>query len=336
MGRMKNYSIWVTTDCNLRCTYCYEGQNKKQTYIDRNVADKIIDFIVDQEKSDTEELSIDFHGGEPFLNFRILEYFVDNLNSRLNKKIYYGLTTNAIIMNEDIIKFLEEKIDDITVSLDGTSKTHNTTRCFLNGEGSYDIAMNNSLKILKISNNLRVRMTITAKTVQSLSEDVLHLLNKGFKCIVPIVDLFGKDWTDEKLDVLKDEIEKIKNIELPKDCCVSLLEPIHINCIHQCYGGINEASIYSDGKIYPCIMTAGKKEFEIGDIYHGIDINKRNALLQHNKEQYYECVNCDLQNGCDGKRCKMINKIITGSFIVPPALTCELQHITYLENGLDV
>lgn len=331
---MKEYSIWVTTDCNLACSYCYEGHDKKKLYIDHNLADRIIDFIASEESYNKEEIAIDFHGGEPFLNIAIMKYFVQELAYVLNNKIHFGATTNATILNDDILEFIRTELEDVTVSLDGTKNTHDSCRCFSNGMGSYNMAINNSMVINENTKNLRVRMTVTSDYVHTLARDIMHLVDNGFKCIVPAIDLFDSGWDDIKLKVLRGEIRNLKSLLNDNEVSLSLLEPIHINNDHKCYGGINEISIYADGTIYPCMMSGGVKGFEIGNVNSGIDINKRDRILGYNNKQYCECLECDIQDSCEGKRCKIINKLLTGSFIKPSALTCELHHISCIENGV--
>jgi len=78
------YTIWTTGACNLKCKYCYEGLDKPSLYMTSSVAEETLKFIIYDSKKD-DELLINFHGGEPFLNFKIIQYFVTQL-----KEYYMG------------------------------------------------------------------------------------------------------------------------------------------------------------------------------------------------------------------------------------------------------
>ena len=127
VNKMK-YSIWVTTDCNLRCLYCYEGQEKQHLSISRQVSDDILRFMQrDLIEDNNKELLIDFHGGEPFLNIQEIKYLVRKILEKFGqaRKVQFATTTNATIMEEDILDFIVQYIPDVSVSLDGTERTHN-------------------------------------------------------------------------------------------------------------------------------------------------------------------------------------------------------------------
>ena len=200
-GIEMNYAIWVTTTCNLKCKYCYEGAEKPTIRLNREMADRILEYIFNnmKDKSDR-ELDIDFHGGEPLLEFDTIKYLVYRINEKYEKEknIHFGMTTNATILNDEILEFLIRYVGDLTVSLDGTENIHGFYRPFKNGRSSYDVAMSNSKKILKYRPQLRVRMTVTSEGVSSLAENVIHLISNGFQVIVPGIDYFDSKWDDKK------------------------------------------------------------------------------------------------------------------------------------------
>lgn len=122
------YMIWLTTACNLKCKYCYEGTAKVNCYLSKDYAAKIVDYIV-QDCDKTKNLQISFHGGEPFLNYKIMEFISLELENQLHSvvnDISYQVTTNATILNEEIIEFLKDHKIEVTCSLDGTKETHDS------------------------------------------------------------------------------------------------------------------------------------------------------------------------------------------------------------------
>lgn len=332
-----NYAIWVTAACNLQCKYCYEGSNKPHISLNRKKIDDILDYIrTDLKYNQDKELQIDFHGGEPFLEFGSIRYFVEKVMSEYakEKNILFGTTTNATILNKDILDFIVQYIPELTVSLDGTREVHDYMRPFKNGEGSYDIALKNSLCILERLPNIRVRVTVTSKCVDSLAEGVKNLIGYGFKTIVPAIDLYDKGWNDERLEILACQICEIKQfLKTRSDVVISLCDPVYIRKRSICRGGRDNKNIYPDGSIYPCMMAGGQVEFNVGSIYEGINQRKLENILGYGEQIYTECIGCALKNACNGNRCKIINRMITGDYLMPSEVECEVNHILYKLNG---
>ena len=124
------YTIWLTEACNLRCKYCYEGIEKKHIHMTKETAQQTITYIlndISNMKKTEHELLINFHGGEPFLNFETMEYFVNQISesSLVTIPAVFTVTTNGTIFNEEIIDFILHNKLEPTFSIDGTAKTHN-------------------------------------------------------------------------------------------------------------------------------------------------------------------------------------------------------------------
>lgn len=329
------YMIWLTTACNLRCKYCYEGTEKVESYLSEKDAAKIIDYIT-RDCDQTKNLQISFHGGEPFLNYKIMKFISIELEKRLRHiagNITYQVTTNATILNKEIIDFLREREIEVTCSLDGTKETHDSIRVFEGNKGSYDIAMKNSLQLLELFPDLRVRMTVRSTGVENLSRDIIHLVEKGFKLIVPVLDFYDKNWNEEKFEIIKEEIRRVKAYVGNRKVTISLLEPLGIKKKSPCQGGIQTKNIYPNGDIYPCTLAAGDEEFLIGNIEQGINSKKLDEILSNSKRENKECSGCTFYNFCNSTRCKIINKLITGDYNSPNSLECNMNHLLYEENG---
>lgn len=165
----------------------------------RNIVDKSIDQIFSYSKYiDKDSFMVLLHGGEPFLAFDIIKYIVARLKKECMDrgiKISFATTTNATILNDEMINFIIQEIPNITVSLDGTKETHDKMRPFKNGNGSHKIALENSLKLLKHLPNIRLRTTFDSTSIGSLYQDIKFLIDNGFKYIVPAPNLFDKDWS---------------------------------------------------------------------------------------------------------------------------------------------
>lgn len=166
---MYAFAIWVTTKCNMRCSYCYEGNDKDSHFMDKKTADETIKFVIEKiNKSDM--TIIDFHGGEPLLNFPAIKYIVDKLhNEYRDYKFSFGITTNGTICTPEILEFLSHNFGySLTVSLDGTKKAHEANRKLSNGRGTYYEALRTAMALLtdKQRCDVRIRMTVVPNNIR--------------------------------------------------------------------------------------------------------------------------------------------------------------------------
>lgn len=337
-----NYTIWVSEACNLKCKYCYEGPDKRNSLMDKNRAEDVLTYIKNDYSSKKEifknKLNITFHGGEPFLNTEIIKYIISEMNKfkeKENLDLSYSVTTNCTILNKEILSLMKDEITDVSISIDGRKETQDVMRPFSNGKGSFDVVINNARNILKDVSNIRVRMTFNSKSVYSLAEDVIFLLKEGFEMIVPAADLFDKNWSEKEVQALEEQIKIIKEyIKDDKNTLISLCDPIDYCDKGSCTGGIASQVIYTDGVIYPCLMSGGVNEFSIGDIYQGVNKDKLTQILEYNNVENTSCEGCMMAKACDATRCKIINKLTTGDYNMPPVMECEIMNILYHLNGV--
>lgn len=331
-------TFWVTANCNLNCKYCYEGDNKLNKTMSREVVDRAIDFTLEHFEEEN-ELIVPIHGGEPFLEFEKMKYIVSEFKRKVAKKgksVIFLTTTNATMINDEIIDFIVKEIPDVTISIDGTKDTHDKMRPFKGGKGSHDIVLKNSIKLLKQLPNMRVRMTFDSDSVDSLYNDVRYVIDLGFKFIVPAPNLFDKNWRNDHVAILENQIRLIKEYIRDRDnVFVSLTDKEDYKVKGPCNGGISSFHIYPDGNLYPCMLTGGNKEFHIGDIFNGIDTVKRDAILSHSENLNPDCDGCKLYSHCSGPRCKIINKLVTGNYYLAPAMHCVLENLQYKINLLE-
>lgn len=332
-------TFWVTSDCNLSCKYCYEGEEKKKLYMSKEVVDKSIDYIFNNfNYIDKENFVVQIHGGEPFMAFDSIKYLVSSLKKECkirNINVSFATTTNATILNDEMINFIKKEIEYITVSIDGTKETHDKMRPFKNGNGSHGLALKNSMKLVESGKDVRVRTTFDSNNVYDLYKDIKFLIDNGFRCIVPAPNLFDKSWKQEDVNLLEEQMIKIKKyLEDKKDVLVSLVDKNTYGFKGPCSGGETSLHIYPDGGLYPCIMVAGNNEFCIGDIYVGIDQEKKNNFLSYSNKINIECEGCALYSFCSATRCKIINKLITNSYCSPSPVECAIENVRYKVNLL--
>lgn len=209
---MYAFAIWVITDCNMKCSYCYEGNEKENSLLTAGMADKIISFITEKIGESTDTIIIEFHGGEPLLNFPIIKYIVEKLEKEYPQyKFIYGITTNGTICTPEIIKFLTSYCTySLTVSLDGMESAHNSNRILKNGEPTYSLALKTAKMLQEIRSDVRIRMTVVPDTLKELADGIIQFVNMGFKIIVPVLDYFNQNWTKEDIDLLAQVLRSVK------------------------------------------------------------------------------------------------------------------------------
>ncbi|CEN23627.1 radical SAM/SPASM domain-containing protein [Paraclostridium sordellii] len=329
-------TLWVTTNCNLNCKYCYEGDDKLNKVMSKETIERAIKFTLDNSKD--KELTIPIHGGEPFLEFDRVKYIVKRFKEEANKQgksVKFVTTTNATKLNNEITEFIVNEIPDVTVSIDGTKCTHDKMRPFKNGVGSHDIVLKNSLELLSHLPYIRVRMTFDSDSISNLYEDVKYLIDLGFKCIVPAPNLYDKNWEEVHVNTFENQIIKIKEyLSNFEDVLVSIADKNDYKIKGQCSGGRNGFHIYPDGNLYPCILAGGVEEFNIGNIYDGINEEDVDRILDYSSKENPECKGCTLYKCCDGPRCKIINKLVTNDYLVAPAIHCAFENILYKVNPI--
>ncbi|PXV93385.1 uncharacterized protein C8E03_102153 [Lachnotalea glycerini] len=330
-----NITFWTTMDCNLNCKYCYNraSNNIKKEYMTADVIYQGIKLITALPQFNTDEqIYINFHGGEPLMNCDAIELIMDIIEKCIPRtSITYGLTTNGTLSSDKQLKILN-KIDNISVSIDGNEKNHNRYRIYTNGCGSFDKVIETAKKLHKIK-TIRVRTTITPKTLSSMSDIVCFLIEEGFKEIVPVLDMFDKRWKDEDENLIFLEFRKIKEYLENKNCddvSVGWVSKSPITKKGVCDGGVTSFHILPSGDIYPCSLVAGEKRWLIGKTSEGLYQEKIQMVQDLNKKNTDSCVGCNFYDFCPSSRCKLINEKITGDFYKASAITC-LQSRVMLE-----
>ncbi len=330
------FNIWVTTACNMRCKYCYENSTdikKMNLFLDIKTAEKMVDFVIEymQKRDKKEYLIVNFHGGEPLLNFSIIKDIERMIRENFdNKRILFGITTNALLLeNNEIIKFLADNFEySLSISIDGTKKIHDFNRVDSNQKGTYDRVEMYLKQLLTMNAKVRARMTITPETIDCMEESIDHLYNLGLRTIVPVLDVFNQGWTQENFDSYTHQLVNLKNkYGEYKDVSIGPLKEIDNRQLNGECNPLDEAiNICSDGLIYPCTYSVGMEDFVIGSVFEGLYIKKIDKILAHNKEKNSVCSGCNNYKFCKGTRCKIINKILMGDYNTPSPVWCCIEN----------
>ncbi|MFO7635793.1 MAG: thioether cross-link-forming SCIFF peptide maturase [Clostridia bacterium] len=333
---MKALCLHVAHDCNLRCSYCFADKGKygdAREKMPLDVAQKAIDFLL--ENSSRKHVEVDFFGGEPLMNFEVVKKTVEYaLERQKDRQVHFTLTTNATILDDEILAFINRHMDNVVLSLDGRKETHDRMRRYQNGRGSYDRVLGNIRRILadRKKGSYFIRGTFTRENLD-FSEDIRHLADLGFREIsIEPVTGGAFAFNREELAVILKEYEEFAmeyarqeeyrfyhfNLDLYHGPCV-------YKRISSCGAGFEYAAVVPDGSLYACHQFAGMEAFRLGDVFNGIhntalmeEMRSANVL---NKE---ECKECWARFLCSGG-CHALAYFKNGDIKKPDQDHCTLQ-----------
>lgn len=331
MGEL-NLSIWITTICNFQCIYCYE-LNYKELVMSKTNAKQTVTFVIEyMGKMNIEYCNIHFHGGEPLLFSNIIWYFVKEFKRYTKYQFEYSITTNGTIYSDKIKKFIVREIHNISFSIDGPKYIFDLCRKSKNNKDYYDIIIANAKSLLKCRDDVRIRITVVPENVDYLFENIQYFMELGFKYITHAIDYCNKGWTDYSFDQYYKQILRLRSyIKEYKvhSLVIDGTKDIELRSRGKCQGGIYSLNIYPDGTIYPCTIIAGNNLYEIGDINTGINDNWLTQLDSINELCIEECQGCSLIESCFSNRCRLFNKVLTGSYQKPSGNVCAVQNIMF-------
>lgn len=327
MNRLKFINVWLTYECNYVCTYCYERDITTSSHMNEYTASKFVEFVKTYYDR-TAELCVNFHGGEPLLNYGVLKYIIEELK-KTNPNIIFGLTTNGSLLDEESIVFLSENCTyNLSISIDGLENSHHLNRKSKNGVNEYDKIMLNAIKLKHNSKSLRIRMTINKMTIDKIYENIKYLYDKGFDLIAPALDFTESKWSEDEYQLIKDQFEKVKIYE--KEICINdgiyWANPIFKE-LSKCHVGDSYFNIAPDGTFYPCTFVCGEKELRIGSLDIGFDQNKIKRINEISSRVVNDCVGCSAYNCCTTTRCKLMNYSLTKDYFAPCESVCTIMRV---------
>lgn len=317
--------LQITRDCNFDCRYCVFAGNGKYTRthearrMDFSVIKAAIDFV-SQNSSDSKTVYITFYGGEPFLEFESIKKATKYaLKTIQTKDVVFNATTNASLLTDEIIDYLETLPFDLLISLDGPEEIHNSNRRFRKtGEGTFELVMN-KIENLKsrhrsyfernVSFNAVVMQKSYLPRIEAFFKEEMQIPDKRVR--IQYADLTGVDYINRNNDFyqdlyVKDEIEttyteKISNfsdfLETFND--KSMLPPVwHHN--GPCIPGVQRLFVNYKGDFYPCEKAFETSPcMEIGNVFQGFDYSKIKELMNIGQLSKNECNLCWAKRYCD-------------------------------------
>lgn len=288
---VKAMCLHIAHDCNLACRYCFaeEGEyHGRRALMSFDVGKKALDFLI-RNSGSRRNLEVDFFGGEPLMNWQVVKELV--AYGREQEKLYdkhfrFTVTTNGVLLNDEIQEFINQEMDNVVLSLDGRREVNDVMRPFRNGKGSYDLIVPKFQKLADSRNQERyyVRGTFTRNNLD-FSKDILHFADLGFKqmSIEPVVG----DETDpyairrEDLPQIMEEYDKLAKIMIEREKQGKGFNFFHFMidleggpCISKrlsgCGSGTEYLSVTPWGDLYPCHQFVGQEEFLMGNVDEGI------------------------------------------------------------------
>lgn len=345
---IKALCLNVIHDCNLRCKYCFadEGEYKGcRKPMSAEVGKRAIDYVLEN-SGNIKNIEVDLFGGEPLMVFDTIKEIVDYAKEKdklYNKNIRFTMTTNATLLNDEIIDYIDKNMGNIILSIDGRKEVNDNVRIRVDGSGCYDRILPNIKKMVDRRNPSKqyyARGTFTRENTDFF-EDVMALANEGFSeiSIEPVVlpdshnlSIRSEDLPKiyEQYDMLyKEMLRRAENNDNP-------FKFYHFNidlnggpCVYKriagCGAGHEYVAITPDGDIYPCHQFVGNEEFLLGNINSGIK-NKNLSKDFKNAHIYNKpkCKECWARFYCSGG-CQANNFNFNGDIHVPYEIGCEMQ-----------
>lgn len=321
-GVLKAICLHVAHDCNLACKYCFAGKGEydgPKGLMSFETGKRALDFLV--EKSGTRKnLEVDFFGGEPLLNWEVCKKLVEygrSIEKEHGKNFRFTLTTNGVLVNDEVIDFCNREMGNVVLSLDGRKETHDRLRTTCNGKGSYDLIVDKFKKFANARNQADYYMRGTYTHYNTdFSKDIIHMADLGFKelSIEPVVsdptEPYALKENDlpilkEQYEILADEmLRRYRNgngftfyhymIDLNSGPCI-------VKRVSGCGVGTEYMAVTPSGELYPCHQFVGDEKFLLGDIWKGVT---NTAILDEfkgcNVYSHPECKDCFAKLYCSG------------------------------------
>ena len=321
-GVVKALCLHVAHTCNLNCSYCFASQGKyhgDRALMSLDVAKRSLDFLI--ENSGTRHnLEVDFFGGEPLMNWDMIKELVAYARKReveTGKKFRFTLTTNGVLVDDDVIEFSNREMSNVVLSLDGRKEIHDAYRVDYHGNGSWETIVPKFQKFVEArgGKNYYMRGTFTHANPDFL-KDIQVMLDLGFNelSMEPVV-CAPEDpsaLTDADLPIVLDQYEKLAELMLERHKAGNPFTFYHYMidlkggpCIYKrvsgCGSGTEYMAVTPWGDLYPCHQFVGEEAFKLGDIWNGVTNQKTQCeFAACNVYARPDCADCWAKLYCSG------------------------------------
>ena len=319
---IKAMCLHVAHTCNLNCSYCFASQGKYQgdrAVMSYEVGKRAFDFLIEKSGS-RRNLEVDFFGGEPLMNWDVVKKLVAyarSIEKEHNKNFRFTLTTNGMLIDDEVIDFLNKEMSNVVLSLDGRPEVHDHFRKDYKGRGSYDVIVPKFRRLVEArgGKNYYVRGTYTHSNVD-FTNDILHMADLGFTelSMEPVVCPPGDPYalTEEDLpklfeqyEILAKEMIKRKKEGRGFTFYHYMLDLKNGPCIYKritgCGSGTEYVSVTPWGELYPCHQFVGDEKYSLGNIWDGIkNTEVQDEFRSCNAYAREECKDCWAKLYCSG------------------------------------
>lgn len=319
---VKALCLHIAHDCNLACQYCFaeEGEyHGRRALMSFEVGKKALDFLI-ANSGNRRNLEVDFFGGEPLMNWEVVKQLVEYGRSKekeYNKNFRFTMTTNGVLLNDEIMDYCNREMSNVVLSLDGRKEVNDKMRPFRGGKGSFDLIVPKFQKFAEMrgDRDYYVRGTFTRHNLD-FSKDVMEFADLGFRSmsIEPVVAKPEEEYAIreedlpqimEEYDHLAEEYIKRKkegrgfnffhfNIDLNQGPCVA-------KRLSGCGSGTEYLAVTPWGDLYPCHQFVGQEEFLLGNVDTGVTNERiRDEFKLCNVYAKDKCRDCFARFYCSG------------------------------------
>ena len=321
-GVVKALCLHVAHTCNLNCAYCFASQGKyngERDVMSLEVGKRALDFLVENSGS-RHNLEVDFFGGEPLMNFDVVKELVAyarSIEKEHNKNFRFTLTTNGVLVDDDVIDFANKECSNVVLSLDGRKEIHDRYRVDYAGNGSWEKIVPKFQKFVEARNgkNYYMRGTFTHANPDFL-KDIQQMLDLGFSelSMEPVVCAPGdpSELTEEDLAIVMKQYEDLADLMLERDKEGKPFTFYHYMidltggpCIYKrisgCGSGTEYMAVTPWGDLYPCHQFVGDEKFKLGNVWDGVTNKEiQSEFAACNVYAHPECKDCWARLYCSG------------------------------------
>lgn len=319
---IKALCLHIAHTCNLNCEYCFASQGKyhgDRALMSFEVGKRAIDFLVENSGSRT-NLEVDFFGGEPLMNFDVVKQIVAyarSIEKDNGKNFRFTLTTNGMLIDDDVIDFANKECHNVVLSLDGRKEIHDNLRKTVNGKGSYDTIVPKFQEFVKKRGNkgYYVRGTFTHNNTD-FTNDIFHMADLGFTelSMEPVVcspdDPYALTYDDlpilfEQYEILAKDMLRREKEGKPITFYHYMIDLTGGPCIYKrisgCGSGTEYMAVTPWGELYPCHQFVGDPKYSLGNIYDGVTNTEiQNEFKLCNAYARPDCKDCWAKLYCSG------------------------------------
>ena len=342
---VKALCLHVAHTCNLNCSYCFASQGKyhgDRALMSFEVGKAAFDFLI-KNSGERRNLEVDFFGGEPMMNFDVVKQLVAyarEVEGQYNKNFRFTFTTNGVLLDEDVMDFLNKEMSNVVLSLDGRREVNDHFRRDYAGRGSYDTIVPKFQRLVEKrgGKGYYVRGTFTHNNT-GFTNDIFHMADLGFTelSMEPVVCPPGDPYalTDEDLPILFEQYEilakemiKRKREGRPFTFYHYMLDLKNGPCIYKritgCGSGTEYMAVTPWGELYPCHQFVGDEKYSLGNVFDGIkNTEVQDEFRSCNAYAREECNDCWARLYCSGG-CAANSYHSTGSIAGVYKYGCEL------------